>query len=142
MSPQHRVTHRRIYLIDDANQSFRGYHRTVARNSCARARAQNNRRLVTHAPTVQRFGRDESPFESSSDSNQLSEAIVLALERARLHGVERQAIEVLLLGVGAEQRLTAALSTLLKHHKRCEETPPHSGRNRLAHGIGERACSE
>src|SRR5689334_5325106 len=135
MSPKHRVAHRRIDLVDHTYKSFGSDYRAETGYSGARAGAKNHRRLIAYAASVQRFGRNEAPFKSGADSDQLAKAIVLTFERARLHRVERKAIEVLLLGVGAEQRLPSALCAFLKHHQRREKSPSHSRRHRLAHRI-------
>src|SRR5436190_10463815 len=137
MGPQHGVTHSRIDLIDDADEPFGSDDGAQSTDARARAGAQNHRRFIADAAAVQRFGGDESPAQSRSQSNQFSESIVLALEGPGLHRAEREAVEVSLLRVGGEQRLSAALGAFLQHHQRREKATSHAGGDGFAHGIGE-----
>src|SRR6185312_3267593 len=91
---------------------------------------------------MQSFGGDETISNPRAESNQLSQAVVLDLELARLHRGERKTIEVRLLGVRLKQGLTAPLGALLKHHQRREESASHSGGNGLPHGVGKRTRRE
>src|SRR4051812_26369275 len=99
MGPQHGVTHCRIDLINDAHQSLRRDYRTESADAGARARAEDDGRLVADAAAVLRFGGNEAPAKTRAEPNELSETVIFALEGGRLHGAERKAVQMRLFGV-------------------------------------------
>src|SRR6266853_3688752 len=88
MRPQHGVAHRRIDLIDDTDESFGRHHWTQSAHARSRAGTEYNCGLISHSAAVQGLGRYETPAEAGAKPDDLSQAVILALERAGLHRVE------------------------------------------------------
>ncbi len=135
MRPEHGVAHRGIHLIHHADQAFRSDHGAQSADASARAGAQNHGGLVPDAAAVQGFSRYESPAKPGAEPDDLPQAVILALERASLHRVEREAVDARLLGIRLEQRLAAPLRSFLEHHERSKEGTPHPRRGGVAHRV-------
>jgi hypothetical protein len=142
MRPEHRVTHRGIYLVDDAHETLWSDNGTQSTHSGARASAQNDRCLVTNSTSVKRLGGNEAPAKPGSEPDELAKPVVFPLERTGLDGGERKAIEVLLFGVGRKKRLAPLLGALLKKDEGGEERAAHPRCNGVAHGVRECAGRE
>src|SRR5450759_4600267 len=135
MRPQHGVAHRGIHLIDHADQAFRSDHGAQSAHASARAGAENHGGLVPYAAAVQGFSRYETPAKRGAEPDDFSQAVILALERASFHRVEREAVDAGLLEISQEQRLAAPLGSFLEHHERSKEGPPYSSRDGIAHRV-------